>query len=150
MLWIKFISTSLEIALKWMTKKSLYWEVNIGSGNGLWPSGNKPLHEPLLTQICVPIWCHSVTMSWNLQRWKGNTLKAILLWDVHHEIFFYKIYHVIGPYYIRNTSSMTGNGTVESNYWHAFKCDVLTMWRILLRRTSTNDACKISRVWPPA
>ena len=27
------------------------WEVNIGSGNGLVPSGNKPLHEPLLTQI---------------------------------------------------------------------------------------------------
>ena len=26
--------------------------VNIGSGNGLVPSGNKPLSEPMLTQIC--------------------------------------------------------------------------------------------------
>ena len=27
--------------------------VNIGSGNGLVPSGNKPLPEPMLTQILV-------------------------------------------------------------------------------------------------
>ena len=27
----------------------LWWEVNIGSGNGLVPSGNKPLPEPMLT-----------------------------------------------------------------------------------------------------
>ena len=32
-----------------------YWgEVNIGSGNGLVPSGNKPLPEPMLTQIYDP------------------------------------------------------------------------------------------------
>ena len=30
--------------------------VNIGSGNGLEPSGNKPLPEPMLTQIPVAIW----------------------------------------------------------------------------------------------
>ena len=31
-----------------------YWEkVNIGSGNGLVPPGNKPLAEPMLTQIYV-------------------------------------------------------------------------------------------------
>ena len=29
-----------------------WWSVNIGSGNGLVPSGNKPLPEPMLTQIC--------------------------------------------------------------------------------------------------
>ena len=29
------------------------WSVNIGSGNGLVPSGNKPLHEPMLTQTAV-------------------------------------------------------------------------------------------------
>ena len=34
------------------------WEVNIGSGNGLVPSGTKPLPEPMLTQIYVAIWCH--------------------------------------------------------------------------------------------
>ena len=35
-----------------------WWSVNIGSGNGLVPSGNKPLPEPMLTQISVDIWCH--------------------------------------------------------------------------------------------
>ena len=30
--------------------------VKIGSGNGLVPSGNKPLHEPMLTQIFVAMW----------------------------------------------------------------------------------------------
>ena len=28
-----------------------WWSVNIGTGNGLVPSGKKPLHEPMLTQI---------------------------------------------------------------------------------------------------
>ena len=31
---------------------------NIGSGNGLVPSGNKPLAEQTLTQIDVSIWRH--------------------------------------------------------------------------------------------
>ena len=30
------------------------WQVDIGSGNGLVPSGNKPLPEPMLTKIYVP------------------------------------------------------------------------------------------------
>ena len=36
--------------------------VNIGSGNGLVPSGSKPLPEPMLTQISVAIWHHQATM----------------------------------------------------------------------------------------
>ena len=36
----------------------LWWLVNIGSGNGLVPSGNKPLPEPMLTQIYVARWHH--------------------------------------------------------------------------------------------
>ena len=32
--------------------------VNIGSGNGLVPSGNKPLPEPVLTKISDVIWRH--------------------------------------------------------------------------------------------
>ena len=32
--------------------------VNFGSGNGLVPSGNKPLPEAMLTQIYVAIWRH--------------------------------------------------------------------------------------------
>ena len=34
-----------------------------GSGNGLVPSGNKPLLEPILIQIYVAIWRHYATMS---------------------------------------------------------------------------------------
>ena len=33
-----------------------WWEVNIGSGSGLVPSGNKPLPEPVLTKIPNAIW----------------------------------------------------------------------------------------------
>ena len=39
------------------------WQINIGSGNGLVPSGNKPLPEPLLIQIYITIWCHNATVS---------------------------------------------------------------------------------------
>ena len=36
-----------------------YWEkVNIGSGDGLVLLGNKPLPEPMLTQIYVAKWRH--------------------------------------------------------------------------------------------
>ena len=46
-----------EIAL--MNVTGLHWQlVNIGSGNGLVPSGNKPLPEPMMTQISVAIWRH--------------------------------------------------------------------------------------------
>ena len=34
------------------------WSVNIGSGNGLVPSGNNSLPEQMLTQIYVAIWRH--------------------------------------------------------------------------------------------
>ena len=40
-----------------------WWLVNIDSGNGLWPSGNKPLPEPMLTQIYHAIWHHLAPMS---------------------------------------------------------------------------------------
>ena len=33
-------------------------DVNIGSGKGLVPSGNKPLPEPVLTKIGNAIWRH--------------------------------------------------------------------------------------------
>ena len=35
-----------------------WWSVNIGSGNGLVPAGNKPLPEQILTEIYVAIWHH--------------------------------------------------------------------------------------------
>ena len=38
-------------------------EVNIGSGNGLVPTGNKPLPDPMLTKILDAIRPHKATMS---------------------------------------------------------------------------------------
>ena len=47
---------SHEIALRWMPQKLT--DDNIVSGNGLVPSGNKPLPEPMLTQSYVAKWHH--------------------------------------------------------------------------------------------
>ena len=41
-----------EIAHRWMPL-DVADDVNIGSGNGLVPSGNKSFPEPMLTQMCV-------------------------------------------------------------------------------------------------
>ena len=42
-----------------------WWSVNIGSSNGLVPSGNKPLPEPMLTHISVTTWHQKATiMCW--------------------------------------------------------------------------------------
>ena len=54
----------LERAIPLTTHLWFHWLiVNIGSGNGLVPSGNKPLTELMLTQISVTIWCHQARMS---------------------------------------------------------------------------------------
>ena len=58
MLWIKFVSNSWEIAFRWIPQNTFDDKVNIGSGNGLVPSGNKPLAKPMLTHIYVAIWHH--------------------------------------------------------------------------------------------
>ena len=41
-----------------------WWSANSGSGNGLVLSSNKPLPEPILTQISITLWLRSATMSW--------------------------------------------------------------------------------------
>ena len=38
-------------------------DVNIGSGNGLVPSGNKPLPESMLAQLNVAKWHHQTSTS---------------------------------------------------------------------------------------
>ena len=40
-----------------------WWLVDIGSGNGLVPSGNKPLPEPMPAQISVATWCDLAALS---------------------------------------------------------------------------------------
>ena len=47
-----------EVALRWISDEPHWRSVNIGSGNGLAPSSNKPLPEPMSTQIPVHIWRH--------------------------------------------------------------------------------------------
>ena len=52
------LSTNCEIAVRWILQTPLIRKVNIGSGNGLVPSGDEPLPESVLTKMCVAIWCH--------------------------------------------------------------------------------------------
>ena len=40
-----------------------WWLVNIGSGNGLVPSGNRPLPQSMLTHFYVTIWYHQAARS---------------------------------------------------------------------------------------
>ena len=61
-----------------MDATGLYWRyVNIGSGNGLVPLGNKPLPEPMLSQINVAI---CVTRP----QWIFKDVNI----DVHRSLFF--------------------------------------------------------------
>ena len=62
-----------------------WWSVNIGSGNGLVPSHNKPLPEPMLTQISVAIWRHQATMSfntWEVLSYIYHTSQQLCTWFV--------------------------------------------------------------------
>ena len=52
---------SCEVIFRWMSLDLNDDIVNIGSGNGLVPSGNKPLPEPNLTQLC----CHTQLKSYD-------------------------------------------------------------------------------------
>ena len=54
------------------------WLVNTVSINGLVPSGNKPLPEPILTQIYVAIWRHQATGNASSTR-----LRCVLFWCRH-------------------------------------------------------------------
>ena len=55
MSWIKFTSAFCKTALKENATEHMWLLVNIGSGNGLVPSGFKPLLKPKLTQIYVSV-----------------------------------------------------------------------------------------------
>ena len=46
---------SCDFGFRWVPQNPCLWEFNIGSGNGLVPSGNKPLPEPILIKISVAI-----------------------------------------------------------------------------------------------
>ena len=61
---------------EWMHR----WKVNIGSGSGLVLKGNKPIPEPMLTQIYVAIWHHNVLTQCCLDKPRMVTSKAFLDW----------------------------------------------------------------------
>ena len=63
MSWIKFISIYGEITVRVMQQNIFDDLVSIGSGNGLVPSGKKPLLELLLTEIYVLIWAPQAPLS---------------------------------------------------------------------------------------
>ena len=46
-----------------------WWSVSIGSGNGLVPSGNKPLPEPMLTQFTCSVPNHYLKQCWFIVNW---------------------------------------------------------------------------------
>ena len=52
---IDILSIPVNITLEWMPEDFIDGEVNIGSGNGLVPSGNNPLPEPVLTRCQIPL-----------------------------------------------------------------------------------------------
>ena len=81
-------------------------KINIDSGNGLVPSGNKPLPEPLLTQIYVTVCRHKTHNGFTDQleyifdslpsrkcdcNFKSPIFKHILV--VHIVNIFYKVSH---------------------------------------------------------
>ena len=93
-----------------------WWLVSIGSGNGLVPSGNKPLPEPILDKIYVTIWRHRATMSqslmWSIDLTAGKrvcmaclpdslirpygtdvALKFLTFYVKHHFNYFHILYY---------------------------------------------------------
>ena len=52
MLQVDIMSISRETTLRWRPKLH-WWLLNIALGNDLVPIGNKPLPEPMLTQISL-------------------------------------------------------------------------------------------------
>ena len=57
------MNISREIVLMMDATKPHWRSVDIGSGNGLVPSGNMPLTGLMLIQFYVIIWRHQGTMS---------------------------------------------------------------------------------------
>ena len=58
------ISIGIELSSE-VCKSTQWWWVNIGSGNGLVPSGNKPLPKPMQSKIIVAIWCLNELNNWS-------------------------------------------------------------------------------------
>ena len=75
------IQCNIYLAPRWILQNSFddIWYVNIGSGNGLVQTGNKPLPEPMLTQISVTT--HSVTRPQWVNVSLNDSSSSLLLWE---------------------------------------------------------------------
>ena len=65
-----------------------WWLVNIGSGNGVVPSGTKPLPEKNLTEISVGIWRQWVNTSGNIviqleNFWPNDPMQVCISWVLY-------------------------------------------------------------------
>ena len=112
-IWIKFERNNFQGNcydwwLMYLLWNSLRWmSLNLTDdslGYGLVPSGNKPLPEPMLTQICVTIWHHKVTMrkenfAWMcIIIWRETWIHCWVLWNlilmVHYLIRFQQNWYI--------------------------------------------------------
>ena len=80
--------SSHEIAIRW--HRTPLTIIHHWLGNGLVPSSNKPLPEPMLTQLYVAIWDHLATMNWR-HTWTSwfclSTSSSIIILTVTHLVF---------------------------------------------------------------
>ena len=139
----------LGISPKVNAKRRHWWlpVISIGSGNGLVPSSNKPLPEPMLTQIChhMALLCHNklnyVNGSWKLLHiakvmvcYKAINFCSCLsgeyeqLTDWHRIVVFRPglrdaVANNVKKGYVLNRSSFLIFLTVEKLLWHLQYCD---------------------------
>ena len=105
-----------------------WWSVNFGSGNGLVPSGNKPLPEPMLTK------------SLGLHR-LATKLTCLIPWMLHHRISIFAC--CVGWMVKLNMSMVSGKQlshhiwttagvTPLLKHWIPSYLDMVLLWFVLL------------------
>ena len=121
---------SCKITLIWMSLDFTDKSVNIGSGNGLVPSGTKPLPEPILTQICR----HMVSLGrnelthWGRDKWPpfSNAFSWMKMYQIRfrfHWSLFLRFELTISQHWF---ISWLGAGQATSHY--------LNQWWLVHRR----------------
>ena len=82
---------SSEIVLSVIVTGLPWWWVNIGSGNGLVPSENKPLPEPMLTQIygiTRPQWVNPWSLPRLFLQFENNHFVSSFKCTKYFEMYF--------------------------------------------------------------
>ena len=106
-----------------------WWRLNNGSGNGLVLSGNKPLAEPMLTQIYAAIWRQQAMMSW-------ERILPYLLWIVRQ----YNSIYVLVPWPTEFVFSQALVYWFKPTllclviYWQMYQPILIKFWAISIRR----------------